>query len=106
MPLVPINRIFKSPLGLIFECCGIASAMLIIIDEIEVFMDFDIFAILEFDLLIGYLLDKLIQEKPSYGGLDEKLGGNCFRYSYLSPRSPNGEVRGGEVHFLVRFTSL
>jgi len=35
------------------------------INKIEDFIDFHIFAILEFDLLIGYPLEKLFQEKPS-----------------------------------------
>ena len=74
MPLVSSNKLFKSLLGLIFECCGIARAMPIIIDEIEVFIDFHIFAILEFDLLIGYPLDKLFQEKYRHGRLSEKFG--------------------------------
>jgi hypothetical protein len=55
IPLVSTNKLFKSPSKLIFECCGIARAVPIIIDKIEVFIDFHIFAILEFDLLIGYL---------------------------------------------------
>ena len=74
MPLVPTDKLFKSPLGLFFVCCGIARAVPIIIDEIEVFIDFHIYAILEFDILIGHPLENLIQEKPSYGGLDKKLG--------------------------------
>ena len=48
--------------------------MPVIIDTIKVFIDFHIFAILEFDLLIGYPLDKLFKEKPSHGSLDEKFG--------------------------------
>ena len=58
-PLVSTNKLFKSPLGLIFECCGIARAMPIKIDKTEVHLDFYIFSILEFDLLIGYPLEKL-----------------------------------------------
>jgi hypothetical protein len=58
MPLVSPNKLFKSALGLFFECCGIARAMPVIIDKIEVFIDFHIFAILEFVLLIGYPLEK------------------------------------------------
>jgi hypothetical protein len=48
--------------------------MLVTINKIEVFIDFHIFAILEFDLLIGYLLDKLFQEKYPHGSLSEKFG--------------------------------
>jgi hypothetical protein len=54
MSLVLTNKLFKSPLGLFFECCGIARAMPIKIDEIEVFIDFQMYAILKFDLLIGH----------------------------------------------------
>jgi hypothetical protein len=50
----------------------------VIIDKIEVFVDFHIYAILEFDILIGYPLKNLIQEKPSHGGLDDKLGKTAF----------------------------
>jgi hypothetical protein len=72
--LVSTNKLFKSPSGLIFECCGIARAVPVKIDKIEVFIDFHIFAILEFDLLIGYPLDKLFHEKPSYGSIDKNVG--------------------------------
>ena len=57
MRLVPTNKLFKSPLGLFLECRGIARAMPIIIDKIEVFIDFHIYAILEFDIFIGYPWD-------------------------------------------------
>jgi hypothetical protein len=53
MSLVPTNKLFKSPSGLIFECCGIARAMPIIVDKNDVHLDFHIYAILEFELLIG-----------------------------------------------------
>jgi hypothetical protein len=74
MPLVSTNKLFRSPLGLFFECCGIVKDMAVIIDKIKVFIDFHIYAILEFDILIGYPLENLIQEKPFHWGLDDKLG--------------------------------
>jgi len=40
-----------------------ARAVPIIIEKTKVCVDFHIFAILDFDLLIGYLVEKLIQEK-------------------------------------------
>jgi hypothetical protein len=73
MPLVQTNKLFKSPSRLIFECCGIARAVLIKIDKTEVHLDFHIFAILDFDLLIGYPFEKLLQEKPSHGSLIEEI---------------------------------
>jgi hypothetical protein len=78
MLLVPTNKLFKGPLGLIFECCRIARAMPITIDETEVHLDFHIFAILEFELLIGYPFEKLFQEKPSHGSLSEEFGKTTF----------------------------
>jgi hypothetical protein len=74
MPLVLTNKLLKSPLGLFFECCGIARAVPMKINETEVCLDFHIFAILEFDLLVGHPLENLIQEKTSHEGLDKKLG--------------------------------
>jgi hypothetical protein len=78
MLLVLTDKLFKSPLGLIFECYRIARAVPIIIDEIEVHLDFHIFAILEFELLIGYPYEKLFQEKPSHGSLSEEFGKTTF----------------------------
>ena len=44
------------------------------INETKVHLDFHIYAILDFDLLIGYPLEKLFQEKPSHGSLSEEFG--------------------------------
>ena len=74
MPLVPTKKLFKSPSRVFLECCGIVRAMPITIDKIEVFIDLHIFAILEFELLIGYPLENLIQEKYPHGSLNEEFG--------------------------------
>ena len=65
MLLVSTDKLFKSPSGLIFEYSGIVRAVPIETNKIMIFIDFHIFAILEFDLLIGYPLEKLFQGKPS-----------------------------------------
>ena len=70
-PLTPTNKYFKSPSGQYFECRGIARDMPIIIDKIEVRLDFHIYDIIDFDLLLGLPLKKLL---ASHGSLDEKLG--------------------------------
>ena len=69
-PLTPTDRYFKSPSGLYFECRGIARDVSIIIDKIEVCLDFHIYDIVDFGLLIGLPLEKLL---ASHGSLDEKL---------------------------------
>jgi hypothetical protein len=88
MLLVLTDKLFKSPSGLIFKCCGIARAMPIIINDTEVHLDFHIYVILEFDILIGYPLEKLFQEKPFLGSHDEKLGKTASAIPILCPKSP------------------
>ena len=51
--LTPTDKYFRSPYGLFFECRGIAWDVPITIDKIEVHLDFDVYDILNFDLLLG-----------------------------------------------------
>ena len=69
-PLTLIDKYLKSPSGLYFECRGIARDVPITIDKIEIHLDFYIYDILDFDLLLGLPLEKLL---ASHGSLDEKL---------------------------------
>ena len=59
-PLTPTDKYFKSPSGLYFECWGFARDVPITIDKIEVHSDFYIYDILDFDLLLGLPLEKLL----------------------------------------------
>jgi hypothetical protein len=75
--LKPSGKLFEScPHGRILECRGIAIAVPITIDKIDVNLDFHIFDILDFDLLIGYPLEN-IHHSP-LGSLHEKLGNLTF----------------------------
>jgi hypothetical protein len=88
MLLVLTDKLFKSPLELFFECCRIARAVPMEFNKIEVCLDFHIYAILDFDLLIGYPLEKLFKEKPSHGSLDEKLGTTASATHIPSLKNP------------------
>ena len=69
--LRPSDTLLKScPSGHILECRGVASAVTLIIDKIEVNLDFHIFDNLNFDLFLGSLFEKLL---VSQGSLDEML---------------------------------
>ena len=69
--LRPSNTLLKTcPSGHILKCREVASAMPLIIDKIEVNLDFHIFDILDFDLLLGSPFEKLL---TSQGSLDKKL---------------------------------
>jgi hypothetical protein len=70
-PLFPTDKYLRSPLGLFFESRGIARDMPITIDKIKVRLDFHIYNVINFDLLLGYALEKLLD--ASQGSLDEKL---------------------------------
>ena len=58
-PLTPTDKYFKNPSGMYFECRGIARDVPITIDKLEVHLDFYIYDILDFDLLLGLPLEKL-----------------------------------------------
>ena len=71
--LKPSGKLLEScPFGHILECRWVASAVPITIDKIEVNLDFHIFDVLDFDLLIGYPPDNL--HHTPLGSLFEKLG--------------------------------
>jgi hypothetical protein len=110
MLLVPTNKLFKSLSGPIFECYGIARAVPIEINKIEVCLDFHIYAILDFDLLIGYPLEKLFKEKSSNGSLDEKLGKTASTSHIPSLKNPKAKQQPNhntfeEVMFISLFVS-
>jgi len=69
--LRPSDKLLKScPLGHIIKCRGVASAVSLTIDKIEVNLDFHIFNILNFDILLGFPLEKLLVSQRI---LDETL---------------------------------
>ena len=74
LSLVSTNKLFQSLSRLIFQCCGITGVVPIKIDKIKVSIDFHIFAILEFDLLLGYPFENLFQKNLPMGALTKNLG--------------------------------
>jgi hypothetical protein len=72
VPLRPSDKLLRScPSGHTLKFRGVTSVMLLTIDKIKVNLNFHIFDILDFDLLLGYPLQKLLD--ASQGSLDEKL---------------------------------
>jgi hypothetical protein len=72
-PLTSIDKYLQSLSALFFECRGIARDVPITIDKIEVRLDFHIYDVINFDLLLGYPLEKIVGKNVSQGSLDEKL---------------------------------
>ena len=91
MPLDPTDRLFRSPSGLFFECRGIARAVPIKIDKIEVRLDFHVYPIIDFDLLIGSPFENFLQEKSSQGSLGHDSGETTFTTPISCPENPMTE---------------
>jgi hypothetical protein len=107
--LEPADMLFKSPSGLIFEGCKIARAVPIEIDQTKVFLDFHIFPILEFDLLIGYPLEQLHLVGASLGS--QKPREHASTTTSFSSKSSMVKPHAGhemleEVKFVSPFTSI
>ena len=91
MPLDPTDRLFRNPSGLFFECHGITRAVPVKIDKIEVCLDFHIYPIIDFDLLIGSPLENFLQEKSSHGSLNHDPGETTFTPPITYPEIPKVE---------------
>jgi hypothetical protein len=77
------------------------------INETKVHLDFHIFAILDFELLIGYPFEKLFQKKPSHGSLGEECGKTASATHLENPmveHYPNHNLF--EEKFVTPFVSL
>jgi hypothetical protein len=62
MPLAPTNKLLKSLLGRIVPSLKIMCALPIFVNGTRVLLNFYIFHMVEFDVLIGQLIERLIQE--------------------------------------------
>jgi len=77
------------------------------INEMEVHLDFHIFSILDFELLIGYPFEKLFQKKPTHGSLVEECVKTAFATHLENPMAehyPNHNP-SEEVKFISPFIS-
>jgi hypothetical protein len=75
MSLAPTNKLLKSPSGHIVPSLGILCALPILVNGTKVHLNFYIFDVMEFDLLIGQSIERLIREGKK-GKLNIKLGKN------------------------------
>jgi hypothetical protein len=73
MPLIPTNKLLKSLSGHIILSLGILCALPIIVNGFQIQLNFYIFDVWEFDVLIKLPIERLIQEEQ-IGKLDVRLG--------------------------------
>ena len=89
MPLTPTTKLLKGLSGHILPSLGILYVLPIHVNGTRVHLSFYIFDIMEFDLLIGQPIGRLIQEGQT-GKLNIRLGKN-FKLSILITHSLNAE---------------
>ena len=90
MPLTPTTKLLKSLLGHILLSLGILYVLPIQVKGTKVHLSFYIYDIMEFDLLIGQLIERLIQEGQT-GKLNIRLGKN-FKLSIPITHSLNADT--------------
>jgi hypothetical protein len=77
-PLTPTNKTFRIAPRSRFKGLGILHNISLCHNNVEVILDFHVFDIQDFNILIGHPLEKLFIETPSSGDLDVKLGRDTF----------------------------
>jgi len=79
IPLIPINKLLKNCSGHIIPSLGVLSALPIVINDFRILLNFYIFDVWDFNVMIGVPIIKLLQEGHN-GKLDIKFG---FSFQYL-----------------------
>jgi hypothetical protein len=74
IPSTPSNKLLKSPLGPITQSSGIVLTFPIENKGIQSLLNFFIFEISEFNLLIGHPLERLLQEGQNQERINGKVG--------------------------------
>ena len=74
MPLVRTNKTFRTSSGEILKGGGILQNVSIWHKAIDVILDFHVFDVQDFDLLIGHPIEKLLPNAPTQGKIDARLG--------------------------------
>jgi hypothetical protein len=90
MPLAPTTKLLKSLSGRIVPSLEILCAIPILVNGTKVHLNFYIFDVLEFDLLVGQPIERLILEGKK-GKLNIRLGKN-FELSVPITHSFNAKI--------------
>ena len=76
--LAPTSKHFRVIPHLSLKGLGILHNIIVHHNNVEMALDFHVFEIQDFNIMIGHPLEKLIVEPPSSGVLDVKLGRDTF----------------------------
>ena len=90
--LVPTEKTLRNAPGSILVGVGIVHDVLIRHDDFEVALDFYIFDVYDFDILIGHPVEKLFLEVPLLGTIDFKLGRETFSLPISQAKNSPAEL--------------
>ena len=77
-PLVQTDKTFQTSSRKILEGIGILQNVTVKHENIDVTLDFHVFDVQDFDLMIGHPIEKLLMDTPTQGKLDVRLGKEMF----------------------------
>jgi hypothetical protein len=77
-PIAPTNKTFRVGPRTKLEGLGILHNISLYYDNVEIILDFHVFEVQDFDILIGHPLEKLFAKPPKTGDLDIKLERESF----------------------------
>ena len=63
-PLAPIGKFFNTLSGTLLEGCEVLCNVTVRHADVEASLDFHVFEVLEFDILIGHPIEKLLDVSP------------------------------------------
>jgi hypothetical protein len=84
--VTPTNKFFKHPNGNIIEGFGIVQDVPVCFEDREAILDFHVFEIQDFDILIGLPIELLLINTPRLDSLKITLGGNEFSVPFSRAR--------------------
>ena len=86
-PLALTNKSFRNNPWSVLKGHGIQHNTMIHHDDVVMAVDFHVFDIQDFDILIGHPLEKLFLNAPKTGEIDVKLGRDTFTFLSLDPNT-------------------
>jgi hypothetical protein len=99
-PLAPTNKSLRNNPRSVLKGHGILHNTIIHHDDAVIALDFHVFNIQDFDILIGHPLEKLFINPPKIGDLDVKLGRDTFTIPIT--RAKNSVVESLPYHNLPK----
>jgi len=73
-PLVQTDKTFQTSFGEILEACGTLQNVSIRHEDVEIILDFHMFDVQDFDLLIGQSIEKFLTDAPTQNKLEVHQG--------------------------------